>query len=154
MKNASSSAPINSSYFSMSGGCSTSHRYKKQQPAFGKSWLHMWNVTSIGFDHSTADSCVCHPKLVIPVAVDIMGIEALWPPARMMLAESYMWFLLKFIWVLWFWRHFYQSENAMQIYDKITWSFSRIHMMTPSNGNIFCVTGPLWVETTGHQWIP
>ena len=34
---------------------------------------------------------------------------------------------------------------------------SSIHlapMMTPSNGNIFRVTGPLWGESTGHQWIP
>ena len=28
-----------------------------------------------------------------------------------------------------------------------------IHMMTSSNGNIFCVTGPLCGEFTGHQWI-
>ena len=27
-------------------------------------------------------------------------------------------------------------------------------MMTSSNGNIFCVTGPLWGEPTGHRWIP
>ena len=27
-------------------------------------------------------------------------------------------------------------------------------MMTPSNGNIFHVTGPLWGESTVHQWIP
>ena len=27
-------------------------------------------------------------------------------------------------------------------------------MMTSSNGNIFCVTGPLWRESTGHRWIP
>ena len=26
--------------------------------------------------------------------------------------------------------------------------------MTPSNGNIFRVTGPLWGESTGHRWIP
>ena len=25
--------------------------------------------------------------------------------------------------------------------------------MTSSNENIFCVTGPLWGETTGHQWL-
>ena len=29
-----------------------------------------------------------------------------------------------------------------------------ICMMTSSNGNIFCVTGPLWGEFTGHRWIP
>ena len=27
-------------------------------------------------------------------------------------------------------------------------------MMTSSNGNIFHITGPLWGESTGHQWIP
>ena len=27
-------------------------------------------------------------------------------------------------------------------------------MMTPSYGNIFSVTGPLWGEFTGHQWFP
>ena len=27
-------------------------------------------------------------------------------------------------------------------------------MMTSSNGNILRVTGPLWGEFTGHQWIP
>ena len=26
--------------------------------------------------------------------------------------------------------------------------------MTSSNGNIFCVTDPLWGEFTGHRWIP
>ena len=28
------------------------------------------------------------------------------------------------------------------------------HMMTSSNGNIFCVAGPLCREFTGHRWIP
>ena len=27
-------------------------------------------------------------------------------------------------------------------------------MMTSSNGNIFCVTGPLYREFTGYRWIP
>ena len=27
-------------------------------------------------------------------------------------------------------------------------------MMTSTNGNIFRITGPLWGEFTGHQWIP
>ena len=27
-------------------------------------------------------------------------------------------------------------------------------MMTSWNGNIFCVIGPLWGESTGHRWIP
>ena len=29
-----------------------------------------------------------------------------------------------------------------------------IIMTTSSNENIFCVTGPLWCEFTGHRWIP
>ena len=28
------------------------------------------------------------------------------------------------------------------------------HIMMSSNGNIFCITGPLWEESTGHRWIP
>ena len=28
------------------------------------------------------------------------------------------------------------------------------YVMTSSNGSIFCVTGPLWREFTGHRWIP
>ena len=35
---------------------------------------------------------------------------------------------------------------------KIT--FQRNDLMTSSNGNIFRFTGPLWGESTGHQWIP
>ena len=31
---------------------------------------------------------------------------------------------------------------------------SSVHMMTSSNGNIFCVTGPLCREFTSHRWIP
>ena len=27
-------------------------------------------------------------------------------------------------------------------------------ILTSSNENIFCVTGPLWGEYTGHRWIP
>ena len=29
-----------------------------------------------------------------------------------------------------------------------------ISMMTSSNGNISCITGPLWWQSTGHRWIP
>ena len=31
---------------------------------------------------------------------------------------------------------------------------ANIYMMMSSNGNIFCVTGPLCGEFTGHWWIP
>ena len=30
----------------------------------------------------------------------------------------------------------------------------KYYIMTSSNGNIFCVTAPLWGESTGHRWIP
>ena len=33
-------------------------------------------------------------------------------------------------------------------------TINRPHMMTSSNGNSFCVTGPLRGKCTGHQWIP
>ena len=29
-----------------------------------------------------------------------------------------------------------------------------LNIPASSNGNIFRVTGPLWGEFTGHQWIP
>ena len=29
-----------------------------------------------------------------------------------------------------------------------------IHIMTSSNGHIFCVTDPLWGESSGLRWIP
>ena len=34
------------------------------------------------------------------------------------------------------------------------WWQKMIDMMTSSNENIFHVTGPLWMESTGHRWIP
>ena len=36
---------------------------------------------------------------------------------------------------------------------KQTWNVWR-NMMTSWNGNIFCVTVPLWGESTGQWWIP
>ena len=30
----------------------------------------------------------------------------------------------------------------------------RLDMMIAWHGNIFCITGPLWGESTGHRWIP
>ena len=49
------------------------------------------------------------------------------------------------------WRH----SNDLSRYI-INWSYLfHIHfMMTSSNGNIFCVTGPLWGESTGDRWLP
>ena len=29
-----------------------------------------------------------------------------------------------------------------------------LSMMTPLNGNIFSVNGPVWGESTSHRWIP
>ena len=36
----------------------------------------------------------------------------------------------------------------------MVWYRLMFHMMTPSNGNIFRVTGHLCGEFTGHRWIP
>ena len=36
----------------------------------------------------------------------------------------------------------------------IQWKNERLPMMTSSNGSIFCVTGPLCGEFTGHRWLP
>ena len=43
------------------------------------------------------------------------------------------------------------SMESVRGYCKYTMLYD---MMTSSNGNIFRVTGPLWVEFTDHQWIP
>ena len=38
---------------------------------------------------------------------------------------------------------------------KPSWNVFLVYvMMTASNGNIFCVTGPLWGDFTSHRWIP
>ena len=47
------------------------------------------------------------------------------------------------------------STNAInhQIVNQVWWH--RIYnMMTPSNGNIFRFTDPLWGGSIGHRWIP
>ena len=39
--------------------------------------------------------------------------------------------------------------------SNVHWStYIYTDVMTPSNGNIFRVTGPLWGESTGHRWVP
>ena len=52
---------------------------------------------------------------------------------------------------------------SLQSLDSTWWNIMRacwdglacwLIMMTSSNGNIFCVTGPLCGEFTGHRWIP
>ena len=56
--------------------------------------------------------------------------------------------MLKFSFVvLWFVVVFIISSTYNQELD------SPIMMMS-SNGNTFCITGPLWGESTGHRWIP
>ena len=49
------------------------------------------------------------------------------------------------------WKYF-----IIEIWRKHQWAWICVwkHIMTSSNGNIFCVTGPLCGEFTGHQWIP
>ena len=48
----------------------------------------------------------------------------------------------------------YTMSNTRQLYKKFNSAKRITHMMTSSNGNIFRVTGPLFEEFTGHQWIP
>ena len=49
-------------------------------------------------------------------------------------------FILQFCYI------FFSIYNFLLIYLKA----NRWNMMTPSNGNIFRVTGPMWGETSGH----
>ena len=39
-------------------------------------------------------------------------------------------------------------------WDATTFSMAHPCIMTSSKGNIFHVTGPLWEDSTSHQWIP
>ena len=52
----------------------------------------------------------------------------------------------------------FRTENTHLLgcfkFDKHTFHFYNIHMMTSSNGNIFRVTGHLCGEFTGPRWIP
>ena len=45
------------------------------------------------------------------------------------------------------------TSHFMEEHSSPTHRFP-IFMMTSSNGNVFCVTGPLCREFTGHRWIP
>ena len=40
------------------------------------------------------------------------------------------------------------------LYTEMAYVVEIFHMMTPSNGNIFRVTGHLCGEFTSHRWIP
>ena len=46
----------------------------------------------------------------------------------------------------------YRNSIALFVYLSVSANPAG-HMMTSSNGNIFCFTGPLWGESTSHQWI-
>ena len=48
----------------------------------------------------------------------------------------------------WYWTDGKPLPEAMmnQFNDK--------YVMKSSNGNIFCITSPLWAEFSGHRWIP
>ena len=45
------------------------------------------------------------------------------------------------------------TMTESDLYKFLLFGFSPF-MMTSSNGNIFCVTGPLCGEFTGHRWLP
>ena len=48
------------------------------------------------------------------------------------------------------------DQRKRMLWDMSEWHnrHSELLMMTSSNGNIFCVTGPLCGEFTGDRWIP
>ena len=50
------------------------------------------------------------------------------------------------LWIVWNWLY---HIHAYLVVVALEWS-----MMTSSNGDIFCVTGPLCGEFTGPRWIP
>ena len=47
-----------------------------------------------------------------------------------------------------------QGCHIWALYIQCYWTQKNQYMMKPPNGTIFCVTGPLWGESTGHRWIP
>ena len=51
-------------------------------------------------------------------------------------------------------RHKYIYTVHSRIYEQSSRIVGVFFMMTPSNGNIFRVTGPLCGEFNGHRWIP
>ena len=46
------------------------------------------------------------------------------------------------------------SSFALLTQDTDRNTLNNSYMMTSSNGNIFCVTGPMCAEFTGNRWIP
>ena len=45
------------------------------------------------------------------------------------------------------------SISPLQGWNNCKFAMMPVNMMTSSNGSMFCVTGPLWGESTGHRWI-
>ena len=57
--------------------------------------------------------------------------------------------------ILWIFANLWNGYIDSSFYTGCAWSCQMIQvMLTSSNGNIFRVTGPLWVESIGHRWIP
>ena len=53
------------------------------------------------------------------------------------------------------WLHYELKHNKTGcFYKNKPWCRNHQSMMPSSNGNIFCLTDPLWRESTGHQWTP
>ena len=53
--------------------------------------------------------------------------------------------------------HKWPVTRKMFPFDDVIMKLTTIgqhNMMMSSNRNIFCITGPLWGESTGHRWIP
>ena len=52
------------------------------------------------------------------------------------------------------WQHCQHYFWVMKLYIQFLSHIADQHMMTSSNGNIFCVTGHLCREYTGPRWVP
>ena len=57
-----------------------------------------------------------------------------------------------YIWAIFLFKMEIYKESML--FDSICDKSWRKFIMTSSNENVFRLTGPLWGESTGHQWIP
>ena len=64
------------------------------------------------------------------------------------------WFVMKCLEVIYERSYFTCAHIASDIFYISSLIYKQHHMMTSWNGNSFRVTESLWVEFTGHRWIP
>ena len=131
---------------------SFSNNYKWQlwdQQVFpsDKSWTCYWHMQSLWID----DLASLTDYDVVPFRPNRLLQTYCWfdgPVNQMIIWYIYLICLSGQTWhTLWHGRKLYITMNSA---GTVTTKF----MMTSSNGNVFCVTGPLCGEFTGHRWIP